>query len=75
VFTERSVVAGNSTRAALVSKQILVETDDVSKTVSSMAKRLNADLLLLDHGLCDATHLSADAYEIIRASTCSVVRI
>jgi nucleotide-binding universal stress UspA family protein len=52
-----------------------VETGDVSKTVSVLAERLNADLLVLGHNPPYGARLSNVEYEIIRASACSVLRV
>jgi hypothetical protein len=52
-----------------------VETGDVSKTVSVLAERLNADLLVLDNSPPNGVRLSNVEYEIIRASSSSVLRV
>lgn len=72
-FTDGSAVI--SRRPKLVSRQILVETGDVSKTVSVLAERLNADLLVLDNSPPNGVRLSNVEYEIIRASSSSVLRV
>jgi nucleotide-binding universal stress UspA family protein len=74
-FKDGSVVSSRFRLAELVSRQILVETGDVSKTVSVLCERLNGDLLVLDHSPPDGARLRNDAYEIIRASACSVLRL
>ena len=74
-FTDGSGVTSRFRRAGCVSRQILVETGDVSKTVSVLAERLDADLLVLDHNPPNGARLSNVGYEIIRASACSVLRV
>jgi nucleotide-binding universal stress UspA family protein len=74
-LTENFAAIPRAGNAGIVSSQILVETSDVSKAVSFMAERLHAGLVVLDHGPREKAYLSTDAYEIIRDSTCSTLRV
>ena len=75
VVSDASKAMENAQQSVGTCAEVVLESGDVSAAVSTVASRLDPDLIVIGRGACDNARLRTNSYGIIRSSRCPVVSV